>query len=366
MSFPERRGRKRGRLFRVLAALCACGLSGCAGSERREEPLQRFSFAEAKLGTEFRLLIYAETEDRAAAAAQAAFRRVDELDAILSDYRADSELRRLAARGEGRAPTDWVPVSPDLWAVLSRAREISVWSEGAFDVTVGPVVRLWRRAIRQSELPEPARLASALHAVGYGKLDLDPRTRSVRFRASGMSLDLGGIAKGYVVDEVARLLAARGLSRHLVDGGGDLRVGAAPPGGEAWIVSIDEGPVGPEAASPIHLAVSDCAVATSGDRYRFVEIGGVRYSHLLDPRTGLGLRSAPQVTIVAPDAMTADALASTVSVLGSARGLVLLEGLSGVEGRIREGTGPEDGACQSGGFARMMAEERAGAAVPSQ
>jgi len=338
----------------LLSAALALG-AACAAP-----PLARHEVARPVMGTTFRLVLYAPDAPAACAAAAAVWARLDELDGILSDYDAASELSRLS----GRPPGELVPVSPELWAVLARAAEVAEQSGGAFDVTVGPCVRLWRRARRQGELPAPERLAAARAAVGFEKLALDRERRAVALRAPGMQLDLGGIAKGYALDEVLRLLRARGIERALIDGGGDVAAGAPPPGRAAWSVALEPFAPGADGAPATRVALAHGAAATSGDAAQYVEIDGVRYSHLLDPRTGLGLTRRIAATVLAPSGIEADALASALCVLGPERGLELVERTPGVEARVVLLADGRERALESSGFGRRMLRSPAPTPAP--
>ncbi len=307
-----------------LAPSVAACLSACAA-----QALERHEFAERHMGTEFRLVLYAASREQAASAAAAAFARIGELDRELSDYDPESELSRLGRRSDAGAPTTAVPLGADLWRVLEQAQAVAVASGGAFDATVGPYVRLWRRAARQGELPDEERLREAGAAVGFRKLELDGERRSARLLAPGMRLDLGGIAKGFALDEALLALNERGIARALVVGGGELRAGGAPPDARGWRVSLS----GLE-SSELRLELADAALATSGDLARHVELDGIRYSHIVDPRTGRALEERRLASVLAPDAMLADALATALSVLDADEGLELAARHPGVEARI--------------------------------
>lgn len=295
------------------------------------------------MGTEFRLVCYAEDESSASLAAQAAFARIDELEGRLSDYDPESELSRLTrdvAPGERRS------VSGDLASVLLYADEVSRATEGAFDVTVGPLVRLWRRARRQGELPSAARLEEALGRVCYQHLSFEGDF--VRIDQAGMRLDLGGIAKGYALDEALDVVRAHGIDRALVDGGGDVVAGDPPPFREGWRVVLD---VGQGPAGTVVLAHGACA--TSGDAFRYVELEGVRYSHVIDPRSGKALTSRRAATVLAPTGMQADAWASALCVLEPEAGLARIESQKDFEARVWQNPGGMS--CDSPGFPRRMA-----------
>ncbi len=267
-----------------------------------------------------KIVLYAPDQQQADRAAAAALQRIRQLNAVMSDYDPASELRQLCSHSGPGKP---IEVSDDLWKVLVRAQYFARQSDGAFDVTIGPLVRLWRRARRQRRLPSPERMAEARPLVGYRLLRLDPEHRTVELLREGMRLDLGGIAKGYAVDEALRTLRRLGITRALVDAGGDVALGEAPPGKPGWLIGIAALERGGKPSRCLWL--ERAAIATSGDMWQYVEIGGRRYSHIVDPRTGMALTDHSGVTVVAPDCTTADALASTLSVLGPQKGLELIE-----------------------------------------
>ena len=284
----------------------------------------RYQAAEAQMGTTFQIVVYAADQHTANDAMAAAFREVGRLNAIMSDYQASSELSRLSRQSPTAGP---VVVSKELWEVLDRAQSFSRLSDGAFDVTVGNLSKLWRRARRRSLLPSAQKLAEARKSVGYRALRLRKEPRSVELLRPHMRLDLGGIAKGYAADAALEVLASKGIRRAIVNAGGDMAVGDPPPGRTGWPVAV--APLGKDGPPSRFLLLQQCGIATSGDAWQYVEIDGRRYSHILDPRTGLGLSQRSGVTVVAPDGMTADALASTVSVLGPVAGLKLVEQIPG-------------------------------------
>jgi thiamine biosynthesis lipoprotein len=299
------------RISGFLAAVALySSLSACAAV-----PLERHEFTARKMGCPFRLVLYTQNAEAAAAAAMKTWERIDEIEGRLSNFLLESEVSRLvqAARAEGGGP--WTGVSSDLWRNLVAADELRRATSGAFDVTVAPLVKLWRRTRRAQRVPGQAELADACALVGGAALLFNFAEKQVRLERRGLAIDLGGIAKGFALDEALDLLAREGIERVLVDGGGDLRVGRAPPGRRAWRVEV-EAP-----GENLRLELVNEAVATSGDAYRFVEIGGQRYSHIIDPRTGWALSGAATVCVVAPTAMAADGAASAASVLGPEEGL---------------------------------------------
>jgi FAD:protein FMN transferase len=280
--------------------LLAAGLASDAGGQ------ERFEFRQLHMGVETRIVLYAADADQATTAAARAFARVAELDSIMSDFRSDSELSRLVQAAGGEP----VEISRELFHVLDHAQELARLSDGAFDVTAAPLVESWRKARRTGVLPSEEERRAAALLVGWRHLHLDGGTRSARLRFPGMRLDLGGIGKGYASDEAIASLRAAGIDRALVQMGGDIVVSGPPPGEKGWQIHLpgDE----PEAA----LRLTNAAVSTSGDTEQYVEMDGVRYSHIVDPRTGFGLRSRVGVTVIADEGITADGLSTLLSVLG--------------------------------------------------
>ena len=265
------------------------------------------------MGVDVRLVVYAPDKPTAERACAAAFERFADLDTMMSDYRPDSELMRLCAKAGGPP----VPVSRDLFTVLQRSQEVSKRSDGAFDVTCGPLVALWRQARKTHVLPRPEEITLARSRVGWRKMALDSRRHTVRLLVPGMKLDLGGIGKGYADDCAQEALRRNGVTCALVEAGGDIVVSDPPPGETGWKIQVANADNTPHA--PV-LLFSNRAISTSGDTEQFVEIGGLRYSHILDPRTGQALTDRIQVTITAPNGLTSDSLSKVVSVLGQAKG----------------------------------------------
>lgn len=261
-------------------------------------PLERFEAAEPHMGTLVRITLYAPGKAEAAAAFERGFARIRELDNLLSDYKADSEVSRLSTTPK-RA-------SLDLYTVLQHAGQIAERTHGAFDVTCGPLTLLWREARRQHRLPDDVAIEAARQSTGFRKLRI--KDGQVWFSQPGMRLDLGGIAKGYAADQA---LKACGVRRALVAVSGDIAIGAAPPGRKGWRVLLS--------ATGETREISNAGVSTSGDSEQFLEVDGVRYSHILDPRTGRPVPHRPPVSVIARTAMQADASATAVYVTGVRR-----------------------------------------------
>ncbi len=275
--------------------------------------LSLFEAAEPHMGTLVGIKLYARDEQQAKVAFRAAFDRIAELDAILSDYQSESELNRVSRSAVGRP----MPVSGDLFRVLKASQELAEASDGAFDITVGPVVRLWRRARMEHQPPDRDALDAALSHCGYRKLHLDAAAQTVLLDQDGMQLDLGGIAKGYAADQALHVLKGLGIHSALVAASGDLAFSDAPPGSFGW--SIEIGAYGGV------KQLSNGAVSTSGDSEQYLEADGKHYSHIIDPVTGIALTNRIMVSVVAREGLVADGLATAISVLGESRGRQLAE-----------------------------------------
>ncbi|MEN6578365.1 MAG: FAD:protein FMN transferase [Phycisphaerales bacterium] len=284
------------------------------------------------MGTFCRVVVIARSERTARACIAAAFEVQDRIESLMSYHRPDSELNQVNRYAEEKP----VPVNPMTFEVLRQAIHFSEVSEGTFDVTVGPLVDLWRAAGEMNEPPTQEALAEARRKVGFKKLILDDKAMTVRFGEQGMRIDLGGIAKGYAVDKAVEAMTKRGALGGMVDLGGNIRCfGRAPRGQERWRIGIQDPNVAPDDLSPskylLVLELTDTSVATSGDYRRFAVVEGQRQSHILDTRSGRGAEKLVSDTIIAPDAITADALSTAVNILGPEAGMALIERLPGIE-----------------------------------
>lgn len=322
------------QVYPTTISLAACVLvlvGGCAKHPRPEPPAARVSETRRLMGVPWTITVFATTPEAGRAAVAAAFAEVQRLEGILSDYDPESELARLTAAAPTAGP---VPVGDDLWRVLSAAVEWRDRSGGAFDPTVGPLTTLWRQARRSGAMPRAEKLAAARQAVGAATLTLDAEQRAASLRAPGMRLDLGGIGMGYAVDRALEVLAARDVTSAMVDASGDIAVSGPPPGALAWRIEVAAHADREDRAGRDVIELVDAAVTTSGDVFQAVEIDGVRYSHIVDPRTGLGVPGPAAVTVIAPDCTTADAVATAASVLGPEAGLALVEAVPGAAARF--------------------------------
>jgi thiamine biosynthesis lipoprotein len=297
----------------------ALGLPGLAQS--------RFEFTQAQMGTWARIVLHAPDEVAARAAARAGFERIAAIDALASDYRPESELMRLCAL----AGTGPVAASPELFLLLDASTMLCAQTGGAFDASAGPLVVLWRDARRAGRLPDPDDIDAARSSVGCDLVSLDAGAMTVRLERPGMLLDLGGIAKGYAADQALGAMRALGVTRCLVAISGDIAAGDPPPDEPGWTIEVDlgDGPVGT-------IVIARQAVSTSGDESQFIEVGGERYSHVLDPRTGLGTTSRAAACVVAPQGMWADALATALCVVGVDEAPGLLARHAGARAIVRD------------------------------
>lgn len=312
--------------------------------------LQRFSFTRGLMGTEFNVIFYAPDSAVAYQANRAVSVRMDTLNAIMSDYLDGSEINRLSATsGSGK----WITVSADLFHVLQKAQSIAQLSHGRYDPTVGPLSLLWRRAVRRKEFPTASQRRKARRAVGYRLMKLDRTNHTVKLRRSGMRLDVGGIGQGFAIDEALMVLHQFGIHSALLDIGGDILVSDAPPDHPAgWRVSLGSGKAGSSDTATVLL--KNAAITTSGDTYRFLEHKGRRYSHIMNPRSGLGLHHFVQATVLAPDGYHADALTKVFSVAGLRKSRRLLKRFPGAELLFLENKTGKRHAWKSAGFKRIL------------
>lgn len=335
-------------LWQVAAIL---GLPLFVGAQPSSQ--MRFAFHRGLMGTQFNVIFYAPDSVTAQRANAAVSARMDSLNQIMSDYLDGSELNRLSATsGSGQ----WVRVSAELFDVLHKAQTIARLSHGRFDPTVGPLSLLWRRAVRRKEFPTSKQLRQARRVVGYRYMKLDSSHRAVYLKKAGMRLDVGGIGQGFAIDEALRVFQQFGIRSALIDIGGDILVGDAPPAvsqhnqtrstAAGWRIDIGSGKAGD--ADTATVILNHAAITTSGDTYRYLEHNGRRYSHIMNPRSGLGLNRFVRTTVIAPDGYHADALTKVFSVAGIRKARRLLHRFPGAavlilenkHGRLRKWQSP--------------------------
>jgi thiamine biosynthesis lipoprotein len=286
----------------------------------------RHEFTEVHMGLSVHVVLYAHHDSVARAAARAAFARIAMLDNMMSDYRSQSDLRAIEANAG-----EWVPAPAEMFEVIQTALRMASLTDGAFDPTVAPLVALWRTARQTKALPARAEIEAARARVGWRRVALDTVRRLVRLDP-GMRLDLGGIAKGYILEQALRVIREAGVTSALVEGGGDIVVGDAPPGRRGWHIDT------PGASTELVTRareLANSAISTSGASAQYVEIGGVRYSHVVDPRTGIGLTNQLTARVIATDAAVADALSTALTVLGLDRAAAVVARFPGVVADVR-------------------------------
>lgn len=287
---------------------------------------------------------------------QEAVQRVGRIEEILSAHMPDSELSRL----NRLPPEQKMRVPRELWNAVGAGKAWNGKTHGVFDITAGPLIQLWKAAGKDQKVPTAAEIETALDRMGVDRLALD-ETDSTVMKTGEVSIDLGGLGKGFAADDIARLLEERGQTSALVAMSGDIRAVGRRPDGRPWRVGIQD-PRKPDELGPIVTVVeiSDMAVSTSGNYRRFVEIDGRHYSHIVDPRTGRTAENVPSVSVIGPNALTTDILGTSLSVLGVDEGLKLVESMEGVEALFMmvDDLG-ELVLTRSSGFARFEASDSA-------
>jgi thiamine biosynthesis lipoprotein len=277
-----------------------------------EEPagLVRYEATADLMGCTFGVAAYGRDREILRRHVESAFAEARAIDGWLSNYRADSELSRLNREAAASA----VRVSDELFGLLTRATEFSRATDGAFDMTVGPLVRAWGVYDGAGRLPDSDELARARNAVGYRLLELDATKKSVRFARAGVELDPGGIGKGYAVDRMAHVLRGAGVTSALINAcySSVYALGAPPDSPRGWLLEID----GPKRGDGAKVFLKDQSLSTSGSREKFFEAGGRTYSHILDPRTGQPAQGLASVSVVAPTALESEVWSTAVFVNG--------------------------------------------------
>jgi thiamine biosynthesis lipoprotein len=282
-----------------------------------------FKYHQVAMGTGVEITLVGEDEESAQKAALQAFQEIRRIEYLMSHWIESSDVTRI----NRSAGNDGVKVSPETIEVIKRAQEISKLSGGGFDITVGPLVQLWRKAREGGMPPEMQEVKENLNLVNFRNLKIHYGGK-VSLRKKGMNIDLGGIAKGYAVDRAFELLKGLGYRNLVVNAGGDLRVGGSKPEGP-WSIGIQH-PRNPEKIMA-RIFVSDTALATSGDYEKFFIHQGKRYHHILNPKNGFPAEGCQSVTILHKEGITADALATAIFVLGPEKGYALCQRLEGVE-----------------------------------
>ena len=313
-------------------ALCVVAASAAAASWQagvappQSHSLHRYEATRLSMACVYAIEAYGPDAQRLPRIVDEALDEVDRIDRLMSHYRAESAVSRLNREAAQRP----ISVEPELFDFLQTALTYTHDSGGAFDVTVGPLMKAWGFFRGEGQLPSEGDLAAARRHVGARHVKLDPAARTIAFDEPGVEIDLGGIAKGYAVDRVAALLRERQVAAALISAGGSSVFGlGAPPGREAWDVAIEDPVTRGKTAQTIQL--KDRALSVSGSAEKSFEAGGVTYSHIMDPRSGRPVQGVLSVAVLAPSATAGDALDNAFFVLGPEGSRAYLRRLAGVE-----------------------------------
>lgn len=299
----------RTSIFHFLAAIVV--LTAATVNAYAADPLVLVEVTQVHMGMPVHLRVYAPDEQTGRAACRAAFERIAQLNQILSDYEPDSELSQLVRQASGEP----VPVSDDLFTVLAAAQRLAEQSDGLLDPTAAPLIRLWRKARAEHQLPDPDALRAAQQLVGYQFMKLDETHHTVQLLRPGMLLDLGAIAKGYIGDQALLVLREHHLTRAMFEAGGDMVFADPPPPPEVASEEQTGWLVRPEFDQLPELHLANCAAAISGDTVQFTIINNRRYGHIIDPRTAQPTQTHRTCLIVAPTGLTADPLATLGTIM---------------------------------------------------
>ncbi|MFQ5712624.1 MAG: FAD:protein FMN transferase [Candidatus Scalinduaceae bacterium] len=309
------------------------------GDEGQERELTLFKKAALSMGTVFEISAYVTDKYKAEKAFNDVFKEINRLDYLMSNYKEESELSRVNKNAASEPTT----CDNELAYVIEQSLQYSDITDGAFDITIGPLMKKWGFFKGQGKVPGKEDLESVLESVSYKNIIIEEEikkslfrgpsiVKTVSFKNPGTQIDLGGIGKGYAVDMATRILKGNGIRSALINFAGNIYAYGTPPGKESWVIGLQH----PRKSEDIlnSFEVKDKAVSTSGDYEKFFILDGKRYSHIIDPRTGNPVKEIVSVTIVADTATRADALSTGVFVLGLDKGMELIENLPDVEGII--------------------------------
>jgi thiamine biosynthesis lipoprotein len=309
---------------RAAALLCAFALAACATREHVQPELEHVSEGRPAMGTVLEITLVADDRAKASAAIERCFAEVARLEAIFTTWRADGELARLNAKA-GQGPQ---PASRELVGILIDARGFARETEGAFDISVGPLMQLWRAAETRGAAPSTAEIASAREGIGLERVEIDAARGTIAL-PRGAALDLGGIAKGWALDRLGELLRAAGFERALLNfGGSSLLAMGAPARGASWRVRIGSAPT---------LNLRDVSASISDSFGQFFEIAGERYGHIVDPRNGANVAREQRAIVLAPTGAIAEAWSTALIVLDPEAGIAALRAMGKIEARVDDG-----------------------------
>jgi len=288
---------------------------------------EMFVQSRVAMGTLFSIYLYTRDAEHAQTCFEAAFEEIERLDETLSNYRPSSELSRINRLAAHQAVT----TDPEVFALLETAIDYSRRSSGAFDITVGPLMRAWGFFRGEGRYPQSQELQIASEQVGFEKVHLDVPTRTIRFAVPGVELDLGAIGKGYAVDRVVMVLREAGINAALVDAGSStLYAMGAPPAKDGWTVRVPEPRDRSQTVSTLMLRNE--SLSTSGSYEKCFELEGKRYCHVMDPRDGMPVHGVLQTTLICSDSTSSDALSNAMFVMGPRAGTQLIATVAGSRG----------------------------------
>jgi thiamine biosynthesis lipoprotein len=298
------------------------------------QALNRYKFNSVQMGGPWEITLFALKEEQAKHASELAFKRVAEINQLFSDYSDSSELNKLVTGYQVNKP---IQVSAEFFKLTKISREYAHESAGAFDISVGPLTQLWRRAYRKKQLPSAENWQEAHAKVGDNKYSLNSCEQTITFKMAGMKLDFGAIAKGYAADEALKVLQEHGFKSALVDGNGNFAAGDPPPDKDFWTIELfqlqesNHNTLNQPPPDKMLVKLKNQGVSTSGDYSQSIIIDGHRYSHIIDPITGRPQTGKRLITVIACDGMTADALSTILCIQGESFIKVIQEKHPGTE-----------------------------------
>ena len=282
--------------------------------------LKRFQFTENKMGSPFNIIFYHTDSTGAVSIAKECFALVDSLNNIFSDYSSGSEVGKLALQ---TTQAD-IKVSDELFSMIYWSKQAWERSRKTFDITIGALTQLWRKAKKENRFPSDAEVRAAKDLTGFKNIIINESSGTISFKKPGIRLDFGGIVPGYAAQRVIDLLKSKNINIALADASGDIVMSNAPPGKNGWVIGINL----PESENELwdkKLELKNCAVSTSGDIYRYTIHDGKKYSHIIDPKTGYGVTSQRNVTVICKNGIAADWLATACSILPVKKALRLVK-----------------------------------------
>lgn len=278
------------------------------------------------MGNRFEITVVAGEEDWAHQRIDDAVAEISRIEQLFTTFKEDSQTN-LINRNAGIAP---VKVDQEVFDLIQRSKKISQLTQGAFDISYGSIDKsLWNFDTKMTALPDPELAKKSVHLINYRNVILDEKETTVFLKHPGMRIGFGGIGKGYAAEQAKHLLRQKGVTSGIINASGDLTAWGKQPDGKDWTIGIAD----PDAADQpfSYFSVSEMAVATSGNYEKFVMIGGEKYSHTIDPKTGLPVRGIKSVTVICPNAEIADAMATPVTIMGVKAALDMINQVKGIE-----------------------------------